>query len=148
MSSISNGLGQVMTGALAQALSGGFMRIFTGPAPAGPELAETGTLLGVVCVNGVSGAGLHYDALGNMLTKAGAERWIFQAAASGNAAWFRIVAPGDTGDDDPTAARIQGSIGTADAPGDMVWDTLAVTQGTHYTIDSLYMLVQPTTPTG
>lgn len=143
MATISSGLGQLLTQALANALTGGSIRIFAGSVPVAPKLAETGTLLGVVSVNAVAGAGLHYTADGTVLVKSASERWVFKALAAGTATWFRVVSAADTGADDAAAVRIQGLIGTSTAPQDMVWTDLTVLAGAPYTIDSFTYLVQP-----
>lgn len=143
MSTITAGLGSLLTEALASAFNGGSIRIFAGAMPATPELAETGTLLGIVTVNGVTGAGLHYTSQGTVLSKAALEQWVFTGLASNTAAWFRVVTLSDTGADDPNAVRIQGQIGTALAPSDMVWTDTTVVQGTPYTLDSFAYMIQP-----
>lgn len=140
--SISTGTGNVLTAALAAALAGGSIRIFAGVRPTSTDAAETGTLLGVVTVGSVPGAGLHFTASGQTLYKAD-EPWVFKAIASGTAAWFRVVGAADPGGASVSAPRIDGSIGTPAAPGDMTWQTAAVEVDLHYTIDSFLYLLQP-----
>lgn len=139
---LSDAVAQQQAQALADAFSGGFIRIFSGTRPANPYMAETGTLLGVVSVNAVANAGLHYVANGGAVSKA-AEQWAFKALATGTVSWFRLVTAGDTGAEDPEALRIDGDIGTPSLPADMTWKSTAVTNGVPYTIDSFVYLIQP-----
>lgn len=139
---LSQALAATQTALLASQFAGGFIRLFSGAAPATPDMAETGTLLGIVTVNGLGGAGLHFTASGAVLSKAD-ETWLFRALATGTVGWFRVVQPGDTGANDLTALRIDGSVGLPADAADMTWESLAVTSGLPYTIDSFLYLIQP-----
>jgi hypothetical protein len=139
---LSNALAATQAALLVGQFNGGFIRLFSGAPPASPDMAETGTLLGIVTVNGLVGAGLHFTASGAVLAKAD-EMWLFRALSSDSVGWFRLVQPGDTGANDLTALRIDGSVGTSIVPGDMQWTSLAVTLGLAYTIDSFLYLIQP-----
>ena len=139
---LSKALDATQTALLASQFSGGFIRLFSGAPPTSPDRSETGTLLGIVTVNGLGGAGLHFSASGAVLAKAD-EAWLFRALATGIVGWFRLVQPADTGANDLTALRIDGSVGTADAHGDMQWVDLNVTSGLVYTLDSFLYLIQP-----
>lgn len=139
---LSSGLSQQRIQALADAFSGGAIRIFAGTRPDSPDDAEAGTLLGIVTVDGLPDTGLHFVAAGDALTKAN-EAWVFQALASDVATWFRVVAPDDTGTASLTQRRIDGDIGTTEAPGDMTWETIQVKKGVHYTLDSFVYFINP-----
>lgn len=139
---LSQALAATQAALLASQFNGGFIRLFSGAAPATPDLAETGVLLGVVTVNGLAGAGLHFTASGGVLAKAD-EAWLFRALATGSVGWFRVVKPGDTGANDLTALRFDGSVGISTAPGDMQWTSLDVTAGLVYTLSSFLYLIQP-----
>jgi len=139
---LSSSLAATQTALLASQFNGGFIRIFSGVRPAAPEQAETGVLLAIVSVDGVSGAGLHFVSNGAALLKA-AEPWQYTGLANGTASWFRIVAAGDTGLAAPSALRIDGSIGTPSNPGDITLDSLIVQLGVPYTFDSFIYLIQP-----
>lgn len=141
--SLSNALAQTQAALLASQFAGGFIRLFSGAKPATPDLAETGTLLGVVSVDAVSGAGLHFQASGPALLNAPDENWWFRALANGTVGWFRIVQPGDTGANDLNALRIDGTVGTSLAPGDMNWVSTDVTAGLPYSLDSFLYLIHP-----
>lgn len=140
---LSSGMSLAVTTPIIAALNGGFMRIFSGTRPATSDLAETGTLLGIVYTSGVSGAGLHYSASGPTIFNKTGDRWVFTAVASGTATWFRLVTPSDTGATSTTQVRLDGSIGSSVAPADMVWVSPVVTSGAVYTIDSFIYLLQP-----
>lgn len=147
MISLSAALLQNAAATLVANFNGGSIRVFAGARPVDASHAETGTLLGVVTPNAAEGAGLHFMAFANGFGAMVMDRMQFRALATGDAAWFRLVGPGDTGGDSNTAPRIDGSIGTFDAPGDMAWLTLAVSVGGLYTIDSFNYFIHPTGPT-
>ena len=140
---LSNALAATQTALLATQLTGGFVRLFSGGRPASPDMAETGTLLGIVTNEGIADAGLSFLAAGAVLQKT-AQPWVFTGLANGAATWFRIVQPGDTGDNDMTALRIDGDIGVVDGtPGDMNWINTNVVLGVPYTLDQFLYLIQP-----
>ena len=147
MISLSAALLQNAAATLAATFNGGTIRVFAGERPVDASHAETGTLLGVVTVNAVDGAGLHFQVFANGFGSIVTERAQFRGLDSGDATWFRLVAPGDTGGDSNTAARIDGSIGVFDDPGDMAWLTTAVSAGGVYTIDSFNYFIHPMGPT-
>lgn len=147
MISLSAALLQNAAATLVANFNGGSLRVFAGARPTDASRAETGTLLGVATVNAVDGAGLLFQPFANGFGVVVGQRVQFRALASGDAAWFRLVGPGDTGGDSNTAARIDGSIGTFNAPGDMAWLTLAVSTGGLYTIDSFNYFIHPMGPT-
>lgn len=139
---LSNALAQTQTDLLSIQFSGGFIRLFSGLAPATPDLAETGVLLGIVSVDAVAGAGLQFIGSGASMIKADND-WAFRALATGTVGWFRIVKAGDTGANDLVALRIDGSVGPASAPTDMNWENLNVTSGLIYMLGSFLYLIQP-----
>ncbi|MES2347027.1 MAG: hypothetical protein V4641_05585 [Pseudomonadota bacterium] len=138
---LSQALAATQSALLASQFTGGFIRLFSGAPPSSPDQAETGTLLGIVSVDGLGG-GLHFTSVGAVMSMAD-ERWRFHALATGTTGWFRLVRPGDTGANDLTALRLDGIVGIPAAPGDMQWDSLAVTLGLVYSIDSFLYLIQP-----
>lgn len=139
---LSNALASTQSALLASQLSGGFIRLFSGTRPASPDMAEAGTLLGIVTVDGLAGAGLHYTSGGAVLQKAG-EPWVFKALASGTVSWFRIVASGDSGAADLDALRIDGDVGGPSDTADMTWESTDVVNGVSYTLDAFLYLIQP-----
>lgn len=144
MIALTDALAATQTALLAEQFSGGFIRIFSGVRPDAPNMAETGTLIGVVSINGQTGAGLRFLSSGPVLHKPDDALWIFLSLVTATATWFRLVQPGDTGADDLDALRMDGDIGVTDgAPGDMNWLTTAVTLGHPYTLDQFFYLIQP-----
>lgn len=118
-----------VTGSLKQALDGGNIKIFAAAnAPATAEDAELGTLLRVVSLNG-DGSGLVFDSsvAGGVLSKPISAVWSGTNLATGVPKYFRWVMPGDAGDANTTARRIQGTVGVAGA--DMNISTATLTSG-------------------
>lgn len=140
---ISPGLSSQMTAQLLALLGPFFIDIYSGTPPASADLAPTGTLLGTVCANGIDGAALHFLANGSLLVKA-SEPWIVKGIADGTAGWFRLRQQSEDGTSTSLShLRIDGTIGTADAPGDMTWDTLSVLTGQPFTIDQFIYSIIP-----
>ena len=140
---LSGALAQTQTNLLKSQFDGGFIRLFSGSKPATSDMAETGTLLGIVTVGAVDGAGLHFDASGATLSKSAVEDWYFRALATGTVGYFRLVAPGDDGTADLDALRLSGTVGTAALPADMNWDSTAVVTGLAYSLDSFLYIINP-----
>lgn len=139
---LSDALASTQTALLASQFAGGEIRLFSGPPPASPDQAQSGTPLGVVTVDAIAGAGLHFVASGPVLQKAD-ETWAFRALASGRLGWWRLVQSGDTGGNDMAALRIDGTVGTLAAPGDMNWESLDVANGLFYTQDDFVYFIHP-----
>lgn len=119
----------------------GFLKIYSGTAPATADAAVTGTLLCTVS-NNSTGTGITFDSsTGGVLPKAAAETWSGVNGASGTASHYRLVAAGDTGALSTTEARIQGTIGTGGT--DMVMGNTALTNGATLTINFLTQSLVP-----
>ena len=119
MAKFSTGLRNTMLGSQSfrDALNGGELRIYAGTAPATADAAVgASTLLVALTVDGLGG-GLNFAAAAEngAISKSSSEVWKGTVAATGNAAWFRYVAAGDTGASSGTALRVQGTIGAAGA---------------------------------
>lgn len=142
MINLSPGLMLSLSQAFAARFAGGFIRLFDTPPPATPDLAEAGTLLGIVSLNG-AGTGLQFAAATAYVFNPATDRWGFTGLASGTAKSFRLVAPGDTGGFDPDALRIDGTIGAPFSGSDMEWENTAVIQNAQYTLDSFVYIVHP-----
>lgn len=127
---------------LAQALTGGFIRIFAGPRPDSADMAEPSEPLAIVTTRGVTGAGLTFQAGGASVTKS-AYPWAFKGLAAGTATWFRVVGPADDGRPSISQVRIDGDIGTPDNPGDMTWENPAIEAGSLYSLDTFVYLINP-----
>jgi hypothetical protein len=104
------------TGSLKATFAAGFIKIYSGAAPADADAAVTGTLLCTISISS-GGTGINFDtaAAAGVLAKATGETWSGVNAATGTAGYFRHVAVGDTGVSSTTQARIQGSVGVSGA---------------------------------
>lgn len=109
-------VGQAVTGSLKSLLDGCVIQILSGPVPASADAALTAgnTLLVEVKQQG-TGDYLNFEssAPGGVLGKSTSEIWESDIAASGDATFFRIVKPSDTGAASSTEIRIQGECGLA-----------------------------------
>lgn len=142
MISLSDGLMLSLSQAFATRFAGGFIRIFTGAAAATPNDVESGTLLGIISLNG-DGTGLQFAPSNGYVGIPVGVRWGYTGLAAGDAGHFRLVAPSDTGAVSPTEPRISGTIGVAASGSDMEWDAVAVAAGATYTLDSFNYIVHP-----
>jgi hypothetical protein len=130
------------TGGVKGALALGFIYLYTGSQPASADTGATGTLLGKVTKDGDGTTGLNFDAAASgVSSKAAAETWRFTGLADGVAGWFRFSAASDTPTaTSTTAARIDGTIGTAGA--DMNIANTNVVTGAVSTVDN-FTITQP-----
>lgn len=129
-------------GGMKGALSGGTIRIYSGPQPISADAPATGTLLGIVTVDG-AGGGLHFDtSTDGTLSKAAAEDWKFKGIAAGTAGWFRFTADGGFPDiNSSVEARIDGTIATSG--GDVSITNVAITVGSPNTVDVFTFTLPP-----
>ncbi len=130
------------TGSLKSIFALGFIKIYTGSAPATADAAVTGTLLCTIS-NASSGTGINMAAaaVAGVLDKLSSETWSGVNVASGTAGYYRQVAVGDDGTLSTTQARVQGSIATAGS--DMNLSSTSLTSGATQTLDS-HSLALPT----
>lgn len=131
------------TNPLKSILAGGFLKIYSGTAPADANAAIGGgnTLLCTVSVNS-TGTGLTFAAAASngVILKNASEVWSGVNAASGTATFYRHVTASDTGALSTTEARIQGTIGLAGT--DMVLSNTTLASGATQTID-YYAVAMP-----
>ena len=121
MAKFSTGLRNIVatdTG-LADALSGCVLKLYAGTVPTSANSAiGSATLLGTYSGDGAANAGLEFESTpvdGAILKKA-AQGWqCSSAAASGNATFYRLEAPGDSGAESSSAVRVQGTVGVVNA---------------------------------
>lgn len=132
------------TGSLKAAFAAGFIKIYSGAAPATADAAVTGTLLCTIYSNGTS-AGISFDtaSAAGVLAKAPGETWSQTSiTTTGTAGYYRfIAATGDDGTLSTTQKRLQGTCGLAGE--DMNLSSLALVQGQPQTID-YYVVSLPT----
>lgn len=140
---LSTGLRNDIVGSVgfAGALANGVMEIYSGPQPLAADNAPSGTLLGVVTLNGGAfnaGAptnGLNFDPASNgTAAKPAADSWKFTGLAAGTAGWFRFKGnAADAGAQSTTLARLDGSIGVTGA--DLNLSNINVAVGAPNSID-------------
>jgi len=104
---------------LKAALDGGLLYIYDNSAaePASPsDAVPGGAVLLCVISNNSTGTGITFAAPADgIMLKEPSEVWSGINLASGTAAWYRVVADGDSGLESSTDVRVQGSIGTVNA---------------------------------
>jgi hypothetical protein len=134
------------TGSIKATLDGGFIQIYSGPAPltADDAIGSQGanTLLCTISVDGLGG-GINFDAAAasGALSKAPGETWKGTNAVGGTAAFYRHVATGDDGTLSTTQARLQGDIAVTGA--ELNLSSITLTGGAEQNIDS-YSVALPT----
>lgn len=140
---ISTGLSNKLldTGSLKATMALGFLKIYSGAAPADADAAVTGTLLCTISLAS-SGTGINFDAaaVAGVLAKAPAETWSGVNAATGTAGYFRHVAVGDTGASSTSQARIQGAVGVTGS--DLNLTSVSLVSAATQTID-FYTVAMP-----
>ena len=132
------------TAALRTIFNLGFLNIYDGPVPATADDAlDAANHLLVQISNAGTGTGLTFaaSAVGGAITKTLAETWSGVSVAAGDASFYRLITPGDTGAQSTTYARVQGLINTSGSDLNMTTTTLAIS--TSYPVDS-FSLSLPT----
>lgn len=105
------------------------LELWTGGQPASAHSAATGTKLWSSQGTGVFGA-----------ASGGAKAASLPAAqgvASGDAGWFRLKQPGDTGGTDGTDERIDGSVTATGGGGDLTLDNVNIASGQTVTVSAV-----------
>lgn len=130
------------TASLKSILAAGFIKLYSGAAPANADAAATGTLLCTISQSsGGTGINLAAAASSGVISKLGTETWSGVNAAGGVAGYYRHVAVGDTAGLSTTEPRLQGDIATAGAELNLTNTTLA--NGATQTVD-FYSVQIPT----
>lgn len=127
---------------LRTTMNGGLIKVYDGTVPATADAALSGnTLLCTFSLNS-TGAGINFDtaAVDDTLSKAPAEVWAGNPAATGTGTFYRHVAVGDDGTLSTTQARIQGELG---AGNEMLLATNVFTVGVNRALDA-YSITFPT----
>lgn len=138
---LANGLRDPILDAVATALNGGVIEIYSGPQPVAANDAPTGTLLGVVTKDGApwtAGSptnGLTFKPAVNGLLEKSDDQWRFTGIAKGTAGYWRAkgnaLDDGSVSDDLP---RMDGVCGVN--AGELRLSTTSIDVGTPVTIDS------------
>lgn len=111
----STGTRNSMLGSMKTGLNAGLIKIFSGTKPATADAAiGSAVLLCTISLNG-TGTGINFDtaAVSGVIVKAPAEVWNGTNVASGVAAFYRHVGPGDDGLLSSTEPRLQGNVGVS-----------------------------------
>ncbi len=121
------------TGDFGAVMDGSRLKIYSGAAPATPGDAEGTELVDIGSDH--ADTNLHFlaAAVSGVLSK-DANVWSGVAGASGTASYFRLVLAADTGASDPTALRLQGTIGTSGA--DLNMSSVSIVISATQTIDT------------
>ena len=128
---------------------GGCIRVFSGSRPANADAAETGVLLGQFTNQGGSWTpthtvyGLHFERTGKYVVNPATELWKMRASTTGIAAWFRLVARGDSGDVTYTEARIDGDIGLVGVDAELQLPSVNIQSGVTYPLDAFILTIPP-----
>lgn len=144
MAQFSTGLRNYMldTGSFKAAMAVGFLKLYSGAAPANADAAVTGTLLCTITIaSGGTGISMAAAAASGVIPKLSTETWSGVNAASGTVGYFRHTEASDTGASSTTQKRLQGTV--ALAGGDINLASLSLTSGLTQTIDS-YNVALPT----
>lgn len=132
----STGLRNAMldTASFRAAMASFTLKIYSGTEPATADAALSGNTLLVEIKNAGGVLSFEAAAVNGVLDKAAAETWSGVIAASGTAAFYRLVLSGDTEALSTTDKRVQGSVGTigADLNLSSVALTLSATQNIDY----------------
>jgi hypothetical protein len=113
--------GMLGTGSFKSLMDGGLLKVYGGAVPASADAALGGaTLLVTISLNG-AGGGLSFDAAAadGVIVKTASELWTGTVGTSGTATFYRFVAAGDDGTASTTQKRVQGTVGTAGADGNI-----------------------------
>lgn len=126
MATLSTGLASRLLGneSFEQLMRWGAIDLYSGTAPASPDLQATGTLLaritrdGLAWTPGSSVGGLEWRRDGRFAVPALDHVWQLTVLVTGTPTWFRIRAnPVETGVSSSDVLRVDGVIGYLDTPG-------------------------------
>jgi hypothetical protein len=140
---LSTGLRTGMAGTLGlkTMLDGGFMDIYSGGQPTGPDYAETGVKL--VRISTASGTastdGLLFGTQGAGLLPKSAGVWSGVVTAAGVAGYFRFYGTAGTSGSSASEKRIDGNVGVSGS--DMVLANTSLALGATLTIDTFTLEV-------
>jgi hypothetical protein len=123
--------------------NGGQIRVFAGSRPSNPNFAEPSLPIGTINRVLEPSTGLQFLQDNDYILSPPADPWALTVLEPGTAAWFRLVAAGDTYADSQTAPRIDGDIGTAANPNDMVLNVTTFTPNTVLSFSSFLYTIPP-----
>lgn len=142
---LSTGLRNKMlaTGSFKSIMDGSFLKIYGGAIPATADAPLGAATLLCTISNNSTGTGVTFDGTpaGGVIVKTPSEVWSGVNAATGTATFYRLVTASDDGSDSATQARVQGTVGTAGADGNI--SSTALVSAAPQTAD-YYSLALPT----
>lgn len=145
---LSTGARDLLAGSngLTGMFAAGVIHIYSGPQPASPDAAVTGTLLGIVTKDGapfVFGSptnGLTWAAVVAGVAAKSTDNWQFDGLDTATAGWFRLMGnPVDSLGASTTLPRVDGAIGVTGA--DLNMTNIAITTGAPNTVDAFALTV-------
>lgn len=136
-------------GSFTDVFADAVVAVYTGTQPANADAAESGTLLGLITVNGgafTGGSatnGLNWDAsIAGVCSKPSATEWAIIPAVSGTPGWARLYANDMTTDASETAVRIDMSCSVG--AGDLRFSSTTLTAGIKSVVNTLNVTVPKT----
>ena len=136
-------------GSFKDVFANAVIAVYTGTQPANADTAESGTLLGLITVEGgaftggVATNGLNWDAaVAGVCGKPSATEWAIIPDASGTAGWARLYANDMTTGASTTAARIDMACGVG--AGELRFSTTALTVDVKSVVNTLNITVPQT----
>ncbi|GAA0721274.1 hypothetical protein [Dokdonella soli] len=128
----------------------GVIRVFSGLQPTTADMAEQGTLLGLITLNGdfwlpnYRVNGLTFTRSGPYIVKLPWQRWEIVPSSNGTAGWWRLITPLDDGNPSYSLPRIDGAISADPASGaEMILASTTLTTGTAIPLDSFLYTIPP-----
>jgi len=151
---VSNGFKERFAAAMASVFNGGAIQIYTGSRPSTPnDLPSTSpiatiTNYGLPWSPSVTSNGLNFIAQGPYIVGDPTQTWMLIAnefATLGNATWWRLMMPGDTGLPSLDNVRLDGDIGLKDSPAgqEILLDSLTLTPGDTIPFNSFFYAIPP-----
>lgn len=132
--------------------NGGVIRVFSGVQPVNANVAQAGTLLGTITLDGapwIAGTGtngLAFARTAGVIVNDPMRRWRLTPIASGTAAWWRLIErAGDSGSASLTSPRIDGSVAVygGGTTAEMYLDDVALTVGVVRSVTSFFYTIPP-----
>lgn len=127
----------------ADIFNGGEIRVFSGSRPSSANRAQGNNQVGRIYRVSATDSTLRFVMVDTYVIKPPSDEWRLLCTTPGNAGWWRLVAPGDSGGDSNTAPRIDGDIGTESAPAELTLSTRAFAANDTISIDSFLYTIPP-----
>lgn len=140
-----------MLSPFAEMFSLGAIYVYPGARPATADMAPGTTPIGMITQDGLAwnpintAFGLRFVQSGPYIVFDSALNPVLTPSAGGTAAWWRLVAPGDTGDISYSQFRIDGDIGLKATPGgqEMLLENNVLVPGTNQQVGYFLYTIPP-----